>query len=358
MIKWVGIRKAPGAAALIGLSLMVLTGCAGSSVGDSVQRSLEADSQLAENPPFGDGAGGSTPSPAPTSTATPAAGSDSGNSTERDPARGTAPTSDRGSTASTPETPQSGDSSASTDTASTATNRAIQQAPAELRQYMADLVALDLLKLPAAQADGKSQIQPNATINRGNYAQWLIIVNNRFYQDQPSKQVRPGVASDQPAFQDVPPSHPNFAAIQGLAEAGLIPSALTGNSTAINFRPSDPLTRQNLILWKVPLDTRAALPTATVEAVQEAWGFQDAAKIDPLALRAVLADYQNGEFSNIRRAFGFTTLLQPDKAVTQAEAAAILWRFGSQTEGITAAQVRQGNTAPAPQNGGKTAEPN
>lgn len=358
MTKSVGIRGAHGVT-LIGLSLMILAGCAGSPVGDSVQRSLEADSQLAENPPFGNGAGDSTPSPSPTSTATPTAGSNSGNSAERDPARGTAPPSDRSSTSSTPETPQSGDSSTATDTTlSTATNRAIQQAPAELRQYMADLVALDLLKLPAAQSDGKSQIQPNATISRGDYAQWLITVNNRFYQDQPNKQVRPGVASDQPAFQDVPPSHLNFAAIQGLAEAGLIPSALTGNSTAINFRPSDPLTRQNLILWKIPLDTRETLPTATVEAVQQAWGFQDATKIDPLAPRAVLADYQNGEFSNIRRAFGFTTLFQPDKAVTQAEAAAVLWRFGSQTEGITAAQIRQGNAAPSPQNSGKTTAPN
>jgi hypothetical protein len=93
------------------------------------------------------------------------------------------------------------------------------------------------------------------------------------------------------------------------------------------------------VLWKVPLDTRAILPTATVEAVQAAWGFQDAATIEPLALRAVLADRQTGDFANILRAFGFTTLFQPKRAVSQAEAAAVLWRFGHQTEGVSVEDV-------------------
>ena len=89
----------------------------------------------------------------------------------------------------------------------------------------------------------------------------------------------------------------------------------------------------------MPLDTRAALPEATAVAVTEAWGFQDAGKIEPAALKAVLTDHSNGEFANIRRALGYTTLFQPDKGVTRAEAAAVLWRFGNSTEGITAADL-------------------
>jgi hypothetical protein len=64
-------------------------------------------------------------------------------------------------------------------------------------------------------------------------------------------------------------------------------------------------------LWKVPLDTRQALPSASVDAVKQTWGFQDAAKVEPRALRAVLADFQNGESANIRRMLGYTTLFQP-----------------------------------------------
>ncbi|MEL7054677.1 MAG: S-layer protein, partial [Cyanobacteria bacterium J06588_5] len=67
---------------------------------------------------------------------------------------------------------------------------------------------------------------------------------------------------------------------------------------------------------------------------------QDAGKIDPRTQQAVLADYQNGDFANIRRAFNYTTLFQPDKAATRAEGTAVLWRFGNPTEGITAAEVR------------------
>jgi hypothetical protein len=111
---------------------------------------------------------------------------------------------------------------------------------------------------------------------------------------------------------------------------------LSGDSTTVLFRPDAPLTREQLVLWKVPLDTRQALPTANLDAVKQTWGFQDIGKIDPKALRAVLADFQNGEQSNIRRVFGYTTLFQPKKLVTRAEAAGALWYFGTQGEGVSA----------------------
>jgi hypothetical protein len=81
------------------------------------------------------------------------------------------------------------------------------------------------------------------------------------------------------------------------------------------------------------------LPSANLDAVKQTWGFQDVAKIDPKALRAVLADFQNGEQSNIRRVFGYTTIFQPKKPVTRAEAAAALWYFGTQGEGISAPEA-------------------
>jgi hypothetical protein len=73
-----------------------------------------------------------------------------------------------------------------------------------------------------------------------------------------------------------------------------------------------------------------------VDAVQQTWGFRDAARIDPKALQAVLADHQNGDQANIRRAFGYTALFQPKKPVSRAEAAASLWYFGFQGDGQSA----------------------
>ena len=262
----------------------------------------------------------------------------------------------------------------------------IDQAPEEIQPYLVDLIELDLLEIRPAEAapapapapnpateNGEEsdsppatsptpakpptpaaadEFKPNQAMTRREYARWLLAVNNRFYAGERTRKIRPGVTSSQPVFQDVPVSDPDFAAIQGLAEAGIIPSPLTGSSTTLTFRPNAPLTRKDLLLWKVPLDTRQALPEASVSAVQQAWGFQDAAKVDPRTLQAVLADYQNGDFANIRRAFNYTTLFQPDKAATRAEGGAVLWRFGNATEGITAAEIRN------PGNSGNSSDAN
>ncbi len=207
-------------------------------------------------------------------------------------------------------------------------------APEELRDYVRDLASLGVLDA----AEG-NQFQPNEPVTRRTFARWLFNANNRLYTE-PSKRIRIASGSDA-VFQDVPQSNPDFGKIQGLADAGLVPSALSG-ATAVSFRPDAPMTRETLVQWKVPLDLRQSLPNATLDAVQQAWGFQDAAKIEPKALQAVLADYANGDQSNIRRAFGFTTLFQPKKPVTRAEAAAVLWHFGYQGEGRSAGDVLQG----------------
>ncbi|MBD1916852.1 S-layer homology domain-containing protein [Phormidium sp. FACHB-322] len=300
-----------------GLSLLLVAGCAGSSL----EQSLEADPQLQDRPVFS----GEEPE-------TPAIAE-----AEPDPVEPVAEPTEADSPE--PESSPEGNATARLD-----------EVPEDLRPYVQNWLTLGLVESARQTADGttaKPEFAPNQTISRGEFAHWLITANNRFYKDVPAKRMRPAAAGTAPAFQDVPASHPYFAAIQGLAEAGIIPSAKTGNATAVTFRPDAPLTRETLVLWKVPLDSRAPLPTAAADAVATTWGFQDAAKIEPLAMRAVLADHQNGDFANIRRVFGYTTLFQPQKEVTQAEAAAALWRFGNQTEGISAEDLLRRPTAPS-----------
>jgi hypothetical protein len=213
----------------------------------------------------------------------------------------------------------------------------LDKAPKELRQSIEDLAKLGILTASGTDKNKTSSLfDPNGVITRREFVRWLVSANNRLQGDRPVRQIRLALETAQPAFQDVPRTDPDFAAIQGLAEAGLIPSPLAGDSTAVVFKPNEPLTRENLVLWKVPLDTRQPLPIATLEAVQQTWGFQDAAKVEPKALRAVLVDFQNGDAANIRRAFGYTTLFQPKKSVTRAEAAAALSYFGYQGEGQSA----------------------
>ncbi|MEB3218742.1 MAG: S-layer homology domain-containing protein [Nostocales cyanobacterium 94392] len=215
----------------------------------------------------------------------------------------------------------------------------LNKAPQQLQPYIQDLAVLGVLSVPINATKSNSttnEFQPNTNVTRRQYARWLVAANNAMFSNSPSKQIRLGVPENKSAFSDVSTTDPDFGVIQGLAEAGLIPSPLSGDSTQVLFRPDAPLTREQLLLWKVPVDTRQSLPNTSLDAVKQTWGFQDTAKIDPKALRAVLADYQNGEQSNIRRTFGYTTLFQPKKAVTRAEAAAALWYFGTENEGVSA----------------------
>jgi hypothetical protein len=202
----------------------------------------------------------------------------------------------------------------------------------------------DLANLGAIDPAQGQQLQPNGEIKRRDYARWLVLANNLIYQGNPSRQIRLALTADKPTFADVKSNDPDFVYIQALANAGLIGSA-AGNSQTL-FKPDAPLSREDMIAWKVPLDLRDGLPnSATVETVRQAWNFQDSDRIAPGALLAVLGDDQLGDLSNIRRSFGYTTIFQPKKPVTRAEAAAALWHFGTATDGISAQDILQASSA-------------
>jgi hypothetical protein len=239
------------------------------------------------------------------------------------------------------ETTQPEESEESTQTSSSRTFTDLEQTPEPLKPYVQDLAQLGILTPIANDNQSGKQFAPNQPMTRRTFARWLFKANNQFYRDRASQQIRPVQQAQTPAFTDIPPSDPDFAIIQGLAEAGLIPSRLTGDTTVTRFRPDAPLTRETLLLWKVPLDTRSNLPAADVNTVKETWGFQDVSKIDPKALAAIVADFSNGEQSTLRRVYGYTQLFQPEKAVTRAEAAAALWSFGTQGEALTAKELTQ-----------------
>ncbi len=200
--------------------------------------------------------------------------------------------------------------------------------PTTTSEYLTDLTKIGVFT--------STESTPNRVVTRREYARWLVAAHNRITGTKPTQHLKLATTDTKPAFQAVPSTNPDFPSIQGLAEAGLIPSSLSGDATAVLFRPDAPLTREQMILWKVPLDTRQPLPTASLDAVKQTWGFQDASKVEPTALRAVLADFQNGDRSNIRRVFGYTTLFQPKKTVNLGEVATAIWYFGANSEGLSA----------------------
>jgi len=211
-----------------------------------------------------------------------------------------------------------------------------------LQSQIQDLTQLDIIT--PTDAGGFQGDQP---ITRQEFARWLIRANNRFFADQPQQQIRLAPATAAPIFQDVKANSPYFGEIQGLAAAGLIPSSLTNDPNATLFRPTAPLTREELIAWKVPLDNRRALPATSLDNLRDTWGFQDSAKINPAYWKFLYGDFQNGDRSNVRRVFGFTTLFQPKQSVTRTEAALALWYLGGATEGRSAQDVLKLATTPA-----------
>ncbi|MFN4279544.1 S-layer homology domain-containing protein [Thermosynechococcus sp.] len=210
----------------------------------------------------------------------------------------------------------------------------LDQAPPPLQPAIRDLAELGVLSTSG------DRLQPNTPIRRGQFVRWLVTTYNRFYADRPARQIRLGNRNDTPIFQDVSRDNPDFPYIQGLAMAGFLPSPLTGDASTL-FRPDAPLTRETLLQWKVPLDQQGRLSPSTIDRIQQTWGFKDSQRIAPSAINAVAADYLAGDLSNIRRIWGETRLLQPQKTVTHAEAAAALWYIGNGTEGLSAAMVKQ-----------------
>ncbi|XP_038892472.1 uncharacterized protein LOC120081550 isoform X2 [Benincasa hispida] len=190
------------------------------------------------------------------------------------------------------------------------------------------LAALQVLKV--IEAD----VGPSDLCTRREYARWLVSASSALSRNTTSK-VYPAMYIEnvtELAFDDITPQDPDFASIQGLAEAGLISSKLSRHDISSSldedqgpllFSPESHLSRQDLVSWKMALEKRQ-LPVADRKMLHQVSGFIDADKIHPDACPALVADLSVGEQGIVALAFGYTRLFQPDKPVTKAQAAIAL----------------------------------
>ncbi|XP_028117685.1 uncharacterized protein LOC114315280 isoform X4 [Camellia sinensis] len=189
------------------------------------------------------------------------------------------------------------------------------------------LAALQVLKIIEAE------VQPSDLCTRREYARWLVsassvLSRNSVYKVYPAMYIE---NVTELAFDDITPEDPDFPSIQGLAEAGLIASKLSRydipsldeDQSSLCFSPESPLSRQDLVTWKMALEKRQ-LPQADRKILQQLSGFIDIDKINPDACPALMADFSAGENGIIALAFGYTRLFQPDKPVTIGQAAIAL----------------------------------
>ncbi|KAK9143746.1 hypothetical protein Syun_013146 [Stephania yunnanensis] len=201
--------------------------------------------------------------------------------------------------------------------------------PAAIDQVQGQaLAALQVLKVMEADA------QPGDLCTRREYARWLVTASGTLSKNSISK-VYPAMYIEnftELAFDDITPEDPDFSSIQGLAEAGLIASKLSRNDSIQSseggqepfyFFPESPLSRQDLVSWKMATEKRQ-LPEVDRKILYQTCGFIDIDRINPDAWPAIVADHSSGEHGIMALAFGYTRLYQPDKPVTKAQAAIAL----------------------------------
>ncbi|KAJ6867849.1 hypothetical protein NC651_033012 [Populus alba x Populus x berolinensis] len=210
--------------------------------------------------------------------------------------------------------------------APSAVSAALQVLPGKLQGQT--FAALQVLKV--IEAD----VQPSDLCTRREYARWLVAASSVLSRSTVSK-VYPAMYIEnvtELAFDDITPDDPDFSSIQGLAEAGFISSKLSNhdllsssveNQGPFYFAAESPLSRQDLVSWKMALDKRQ-LPEADKKMLYKLSGFRDIDKINPDAWPALVADLSAGDQGIISLAFGCTRLFQPDKPVTKAQAAVAL----------------------------------
>ncbi|XP_002864171.2 uncharacterized protein LOC9300247 [Arabidopsis lyrata subsp. lyrata] len=177
----------------------------------------------------------------------------------------------------------------------------------------------------------ESDALPYDLCTRREFARWVVSASNTLSRNSASK-VYPAMYIEnvtELAFEDITPEDPDFPFIQGLAEAGLISSKLSNHnmpcseSSRFTFSPESPLTRQDLLSWKMALEFRQ-LPEADSKKLYQLSGFLDIDRINPEAWPALIADLSAGEHGITALAFGRTRLFQPAKAVTKAQTAVSL----------------------------------
>lgn len=191
----------------------------------------------------------------------------------------------------------------------------------------------------------EDDVKADELCTRREYAKWLVQINSSLERNANHRLV-PSVSlagSLVAAFDDVSVEDPDFGSIQALAEAGVIPSKLSQESSSDDgleghgntyFFPERFISRQDLIDWKAHLEYDF-LPGIIDQISTTIVGFMDVKEISPEASARLYTDMLAGEKSILRKVFGQCKRLQPNKPSTKAQAAVAL-TSGRISEAISA----------------------
>ncbi|KAF5727769.1 hypothetical protein HS088_TW22G01466 [Tripterygium wilfordii] len=191
--------------------------------------------------------------------------------------------------------------------------------------------ALSLLKKLKIIED---DVRADELCTRREYARWLVCINS-LLERNPKHKIIPSVllsGSVTTAFDDVGTDDPDFASIQALAEAGVIPSILSKNGSGVcssegqgcsSFYPERYISRQDLISWKAQLEYEF-VSGLTEQISRTKVFYMDVKEISPDASPELFMDMLAEDMSIIRKVFGKSRRLQSFKPSTKAQAAVAL----------------------------------
>lgn len=173
------------------------------------------------------------------------------------------------------------------------------------------------------------KFDPKAPITRAEFVRWLVRTNNALFPGSSDKTIRLSEAG-KATFSDVPPTHPDFPYIQGLANAGY--SISDDEKT---FKPEQVLTREQMLAMKVALDHRVPIESYQGGAPG---GWTDSNKISKKYWPAIYVEsvFQNN--ANVSRTYGSLKTFNPQAPVTRSEAVLCISAMGDNVAGFTTAE--------------------
>ncbi|MBD2328559.1 S-layer homology domain-containing protein [Alkalinema sp. FACHB-956] len=195
---------------------------------------------------------------------------------------------------------------------------------------------LDLAQLNVFEPASSGQFQPDQPITRGEFVRWLVRSHNAIVQTNPAThpQTIQLARTATATFPDVAATHTNFPYIQGLVDAGFV-----AGYTDSQFKPDDPLTREQMVAIKVGFDKPASLldrlklvekhkNTAqkdfwVMEPIAKRWGWTDYQQVSEKYAAAIVVESQNPA-KCLERTYGKTRLFKPQTVVSRGEAAICL----------------------------------
>ncbi|KAJ8760459.1 hypothetical protein K2173_015126 [Erythroxylum novogranatense] len=225
----------------------------------------------------------------------------------------------------------------------------------EKHQFVKISTSVDSAQLEALSSLKKLKIiedviKADELCSRREYARWLIRLNS-LLERNPKHRIVPSISlsgSVVAAFDDISAEDSDFQYVQSLAEAGIIPSKLSGASSGSDstklekrflFYPDRFISRQDLIDWKAQLEYE--VPSGIIEQMSGTKaGYMDVSKMSSDASPELLFDMTSQDRSIIRKVFGQTRRFQPNKPVTKAQVAVAL-TSGRMTAAICDEILRQ-----------------